>query len=269
MPEFRGGTPRESSCRWDSENSASAPSAAGCSFSISAPSASTSTPSSPTGTPMTRAPPRWNTLRNPGYTGSSISTVSPRDASTRWIRSNACWQPLVIRMSSSSRATSAASRFVQAADGAADHSRWPGPVARYSAPHRSRSPRGRCARNSSSGNSILRRPRCGKTDGCVWRHGRWPAIFGGNQRLPIELRGFGSFHETAAADVSFDEMLGFKQLVSGGDSGPVQAKRPSQFPSGWQALATNHAARDNRGTQLFMELPVKGHVRRMIELDAG
>jgi hypothetical protein len=44
-------------------------------------------------------------------------------------------------------------------------------------------------------------------------------------------------YEAAAPYLAVDEAFGFEKLVGGCDGSPVQAKRASQFTSGWQTIA--------------------------------
>ena len=52
--------------------------------------------------------------------------------------------------------------------------------------------------------------------------------------------------ETAAADMAADEALGLQQFVGCGYGGPVQTNCASQFPGGWQPVASCQLAGFNR-----------------------
>lgn len=96
---------------------------------------------------------------------------------------------------------------------------------------------------------VLGRARVGEAD-AVWRSGRGQRKSRRRkQLLPVQTRA-GRAHlaenEAAPSDVAPDQSFRFQKGISGGNGGPVQSKRASQFPSGWQPLPSFQTADSNQ-----------------------
>ena len=178
-----------------------------------------------------------------------MSTVSPRDAITRWIRSNACWhaagdQDVVVR---SRRA--ALADFLQ-------HPSPQRPITRRR-PELQNVDRLRPVDHFTHRRPkffqrklILRRPRRRKTD---------PRLDRNFRRRP--------FHKRPASHITLDQPLRLQQFERGSNGLAIYAKQPSQFPIGWQPLPLRHPTRSNTSFNRFIQLSVKRGIGAGVELD--